>query len=250
MLNIGSRKQLFIDDRFAQEPRNVVLTVNPPAKAGPVNVEATTAPSIVEHDGARYLYQGLNGATSVWTSADGLDWTPRGQLRGVDDDGPMWTSINSVFADPKDPEYPLKGLYERVPKTRTGQDGTPTQAPVPGGGIVQHVPGIRGRGNHAAHRGMTDDELQEELAPGRAAEFRGPFRQRLALHGGEQPAASERQIDHHGHAAVPGERNDAFAGLAIVERIVDLDDVPVPFTLLTLPMIYPVLIPVAAVSFT
>jgi len=129
----------------------VVLTVNPPAKAGPVNVEATTAPSIVEHDGARYLYQGLNRATSVWTSADGLDWTPRGQLRGVDDDGPMWTSINSVFADPKDPEYPLKGLYERVPKTRTGQDGTPTQAPVPGGlylcrsrdGIVwEYLPGL------------------------------------------------------------------------------------------------------------
>jgi len=134
MYDIGSHKQLFIDDRFVHEPRNVTLTVNPPAKAGPVNVEAATAPSIVEHEGTCYLYQGLNGATSVWTSADGLDWAPRGQLRGIDDDGPAWTSINSVFADPTDAEYPFKGLYERIPKVfvepETGRNHV---APVPGG---------------------------------------------------------------------------------------------------------------------
>jgi hypothetical protein len=45
----------------------------------------------------------------------------------------MWTSINSVFADTTDAEYPLKGLYERVPKAGAEPDGTPTQAPVPGG---------------------------------------------------------------------------------------------------------------------
>jgi len=133
MLDIASHKQLFIDDRFVREPRNVAMTVNPPMKAGPVNVEASTAPSIVEHEGLCYLYQGLNGATSLWTSADGLDWTPRGQLKGVDDDGPAWTSTNSVFADPTDHAYPLKGLYERIPKAGMAPDGTPTQAPVPGG---------------------------------------------------------------------------------------------------------------------
>lgn len=133
MHNIGSHKQLFIDDRFVQEARDVVMTVNPPVKAGPVHLEARTAPSVVEHEGVCTLYQGLNGATSLWTSDDGLGWTPRGQLKGMDDDGPEWTSINSVFADPTDPDYPLKGLYERIPKAGMAPDGTPTQAPVPGG---------------------------------------------------------------------------------------------------------------------
>ena len=134
MRNIGSRKQLFMDDRFVQEARNVELTVNPPAKAGPVNVEATTVPSIVEYEGICYLYQGLNGATSAWTSADGLHWTPRGQLKGIDDDGPEWTSINSVFADPTDPEYPFKGLHERIPKVFVEPEtGCNHVAPVPGG---------------------------------------------------------------------------------------------------------------------
>jgi len=65
MLNIGSRKRLFIDDRFVREPRNAALAVNSPAKAGPVSVEASTAPSIVEHEGVCYLYQGLYGVTSL-----------------------------------------------------------------------------------------------------------------------------------------------------------------------------------------
>ena len=85
MIDIGSRKQLLIDDRFMADRRDVALVVNPPAKAGPVNVAASTAPSIVERAGVCYLYQGLNGATSVWTSPDGVDWTPRGPLKGVDD---------------------------------------------------------------------------------------------------------------------------------------------------------------------
>jgi hypothetical protein len=134
MINIQSRKQLFIDERFVASKRDVMLVVNPPAKAGPVNVPASTAPCIVEHEGTCFLYQGLNGVTSVWTSADGLDWMPRGQIAGIDDDGPMWTSINSVFVDPKDTEYPFKGLYERTPRVMIEPDGTRNHvAPVPGG---------------------------------------------------------------------------------------------------------------------
>jgi len=65
VLNIGARKQLFIDGRFVAEKQGVQLVVNPPVKAGTIAVEASTAPSIVEHAGTWYLYQGLNGATSV-----------------------------------------------------------------------------------------------------------------------------------------------------------------------------------------
>lgn len=132
-IEIGSRKQLFIDERFMADRKAVELKVNSPVKAGAIKVEARTVPSIVERDGVCYLYQGLNGATSAWTSSDGIHWTPRGQIADADDAGEMWTSINSVFVDPKDAEYPFKGLYERTPKAGMAPDGSPTQAPVPGG---------------------------------------------------------------------------------------------------------------------
>lgn len=135
MLDIKSRKQLFIDKRFIADKRDVALVVNPPVKAGPVNVEASTAPSIVEHGGVCYLYQGLNGATSVWTSADGLDWTARGPIKGVDDAAGVLTGINSVFIDPEDAGYPFKGLYEFMRKAgpHPGETGAQTQAIQPGG---------------------------------------------------------------------------------------------------------------------
>ena len=132
--NIGSRKQLFIDERFVAEKQGVQLAVNPPVKAGPIDVAAETAPCVVEHDGVCHLYQGLNGRTSLWTSTDGLQWTARGPIAGIDDNGLQWTSINSVFIDPKDAAWPFKGLYERIPKVivepETGRTHTPA---VPGG---------------------------------------------------------------------------------------------------------------------
>jgi hypothetical protein len=134
MINIQSRKQLFIDERFIDDQRNVALVVNPPEKAGRINVDARTAPSIVEHNGTGYLYQGLNGPSSVCTSTDGIAWSSPKQIAGVDDTGPMWTSINSVFIDPKDDQYPFKGLYERTPKELIQPDGKRNHvAPVPGG---------------------------------------------------------------------------------------------------------------------
>lgn len=133
MHHVGTSKQLFIDERFIAVRRDVELTVNPPVKAGRIDLEAWTAPSIVERDGTCYLYQGLNGATSAWTSRDGLVWEPHGQLKGSDDAGPRLTSINSVCLDPKDADYPFKGVYEWIPKARLEPDGTKTQPPVPGG---------------------------------------------------------------------------------------------------------------------
>ena len=135
MYTIGTQKQLFIDERFIAAKRNVALTVNPPVKAGAIDVEASTAPCIVEYEGICYLYQGLNGATAVWTSADGLDWQAHGQLKGADDAGGRCTSINSVFIDPKDAAYPFKGLYEFIRQggPRPGETSGPTQAVQPGG---------------------------------------------------------------------------------------------------------------------
>lgn len=133
-LDIGSRKQLFIDERFFVEKRGVQLVVNPPMKAGLIDVAAETAPCVVEHQGVCHLYQGLNGQTSLWISVDGLKWIPHGSLAGIDDNGPLWTSINSVFLDPNDAEYPWKGLYERTPKSMIDAASKRTHTPpVPGG---------------------------------------------------------------------------------------------------------------------
>ncbi|MEI6972703.1 MAG: hypothetical protein WCL44_14440 [bacterium] len=134
-INVGSDKQLLIDDSLVADMRAAALVVNQPVKAGIINVAASTAPSIVEHGGVCHLYQGLNGGTSVWTSPDGLDWTPRGRIVGVDDSGGVMTSINSVFIDPKDAAYPFKGLYEFIRRSgpRPGDTGAKTQAIQPGG---------------------------------------------------------------------------------------------------------------------
>ncbi|MCF7853759.1 MAG: hypothetical protein K9N51_03095 [Candidatus Pacebacteria bacterium] len=133
MFKLKNHKQLFIDNRFIADEQGVALTVNPPVKAGPIDVDARTAPSIVEHNETCYLYQGLIYPSSVCTSTDGIAWTPPQQIVGVDDNRPMWTSINSVFMDPKESEFPFKGLYEQIPKAGVAPGGAPTQAPVPGG---------------------------------------------------------------------------------------------------------------------
>jgi hypothetical protein len=40
MQAIASHKQLLLDERFVQQPRNMALTVNPPTKAGRVYVSS------------------------------------------------------------------------------------------------------------------------------------------------------------------------------------------------------------------
>lgn len=82
MHSTGPRAQPLIDERFLEEPHDVPLTVTAPAKAGPVNVADPTGLSTVEYGSVCYLYRGLNGATSVWTSPDGIDSEPRGQIAG------------------------------------------------------------------------------------------------------------------------------------------------------------------------
>src|SRR6185295_19790461 len=74
-------------------------------------------------------------------------------------------------------------------------------------------------------RGMREDPLQEELGPAVTVELRGPGRQRLTAHALEKAALGERAIREHGDAALAGERQDPALGLALADRIVDLDEV-------------------------
>jgi len=92
------------------DKRDVTLCVNPPIKAGVIDIEATTIPSIVEHEGTCYLYQGLSGPTSVWTSADGIEWEPRARSQALTTAGSMWTSISSVFIRSERRQIPIQGV--------------------------------------------------------------------------------------------------------------------------------------------
>ena len=67
--------------------------------------------------------------------------------------------------------------------------------------------------------------FRKNCAHVRAVELPGPVGQRPVAHGLEQPPAAEGEVDEDGHAAVGGERQDAVGGVAVVQRVVHLDDV-------------------------
>jgi hypothetical protein len=117
IIPIGSRRQLFIDWRLVSSGQNVWLTVNPPVKAGPIDLDTEHGEmaSIVSHGGRHYLYMRLGErGIGVAVSEDGLKW------RGVDSSLfgqgrqlPLpGVDSGSVFTDPKDSEYPLKGIFD------------------------------------------------------------------------------------------------------------------------------------------
>src|SRR5688572_96765 len=90
--NIGSRKQLFIDERFVEEAQNVILRVNPPVKHGPVllgthaweNGIVTGAGTVIEDRGKYRLWYTACPASGhplapfrlcYAESTDGITWT-------------------------------------------------------------------------------------------------------------------------------------------------------------------------------
>ena len=120
-IQIGIESQLFIDDRFVNQIEDLTRVVNPPVKAGPVDIapQPTGMVSIVEHQGTFYMYGRCNEEAgeigmNVALSTDGLRWRPADRtsfgpgrnvaVPGVDSGG--------VCLDPTDPEYPFKGLFD------------------------------------------------------------------------------------------------------------------------------------------
>src|SRR5688572_9612959 len=91
--------------------------------------------------------------------------------------------------------------------------------------VVDDVLGTARPGNHARDGGVSEDPLQEELGPALAVELGRPRRQRLATNALEQPALGEGAVHEYGDAALAGQGQDAALGLALAERVVDLDEV-------------------------
>ncbi len=73
--------------------------------------------------------------------------------------------------------------------------------------------------------GCDEHELEEELSPRVRVELSRPLGNRLAAHALPQPGAPEGRIDQHAHAAVLRQRQDAFFHPAVVDRVVDANEV-------------------------
>ncbi len=120
-IDVGSRKQLFVDKELIESSNNIHLTMNPPRKAGiafeaegPLENLQIGYPQVMEVDGAYRLYYSAYGwdpererityAQCVRTSRDGIKWE-RPKLRKIDGIG--WTNSigvgcdGAVFLDPK-----------------------------------------------------------------------------------------------------------------------------------------------------
>ena len=144
-LDIGGRKQLFIDERFITAPSNVSLRVNPPVKVGPIDLDAETSGmvGIVPYQGQHWMYyrvaHGEEGGFGVALSEDGVTWRqPRGDgaygpgralpLPGVDS--------GMVCVDVKEPGFPFKGLFDIRRAQEWGLDPT-EYGDVPTAGTTQ-----------------------------------------------------------------------------------------------------------------
>ena len=120
----GSRRQLFIDDRFIAEKSGISLCMNPPATLGPINLPVRwdglhRYVCIVEHDGHLVLYYHTKHGVALAVSEDGQNWAhPVADplvLPGVGE--------GSVFIDPTPADgCPLKGLFQANDPGRWGLD--------------------------------------------------------------------------------------------------------------------------------
>ncbi|MBL9123752.1 MAG: hypothetical protein JNG90_08980 [Planctomycetaceae bacterium] len=100
-LDVGNRKQLFIDRRFIAQSERVELCTNPAQKLGQI-LSADGQPllghvsRVIEDQGQIRLYVGHEGV-AIYKSDDGLHFTPTGRSIG----GGIFSTI---FLDPHDPE--------------------------------------------------------------------------------------------------------------------------------------------------
>lgn len=134
-IQVGSRRQLFIDERLVQQAQGVSLTMNPPAKAGIVDLSPPPAgmPCVVEHEGVYYMYYRLEeGGFAVALSRDAERWRApdSGESLVLPEVGG-----GSVFMDPKPGDgCPFKAIFEVRDAARWGLDPTVTGRAVAAGG--------------------------------------------------------------------------------------------------------------------
>ena len=74
-LDIGNRRQLFVDYRFVQAERNVGLLVHKPRKTGDTCIISGSGhPSVLEKDGVYHMWYSVSSSTAYARSNDGIHW--------------------------------------------------------------------------------------------------------------------------------------------------------------------------------
>ncbi len=108
-LDLGSRKHLFLDDRFIAHSENASFTPNPPSAAQRVHENVNGHTTVIEDETGllRLYYRGEHDCLAVLTSRDGLHWEAPDLGRAgascknaVSPDGYCY---GSVFIDPNAP---------------------------------------------------------------------------------------------------------------------------------------------------
>ena len=99
--DIGSRKQLFIDERFIAQSDRVTLQTNPGQKLGQI-LDGDGQPlmghvsRVIEDQGKIHMYIGHDGV-AIYESDDGLHFTATGRSIGGG-------TFSTIFLDPHDPK--------------------------------------------------------------------------------------------------------------------------------------------------
>ena len=129
-IDIGTKKQLFIDRQFIERSERVTLVLNPPVKQGPIALPGpvTSYVSVVEYGGKCFMYYLGKGGYAVATSRDGVTWASpdlgqSGARRAL---ALPCCSEGSVFVDPKAVDgFPFKGIFGVSKNSSWGANLTP-----------------------------------------------------------------------------------------------------------------------------
>ena len=131
-LDIGNRRQLFVDHRFVQDERNVELVVHPPLKTGDICIPSDSnwdlgSCSVLEKDGVYHMWYRASSALAYARSKDGIHWD-RPPLNLISNDsvpkpnnvvlgygaGGVMEGGGMVFLDPNAPNDQLFRLVTKV----------------------------------------------------------------------------------------------------------------------------------------
>ena len=156
-VEIGSQKQLFIDEKFIETKRGITLSLNPPVQKEPIDLPSAAAgfPYVVEYEHQYFMY---THKRIVAISKDGVHWElPEAGKPGSKVPG------EGVFIDPKAADgYPFKALWGT--SSRWGTNLVPAITPV-------HEPGSKIKEEGALYLYRSKDGFNWEIIPKVAVPF-------------------------------------------------------------------------------
>jgi hypothetical protein len=127
-LSVGNRRQLFLDDRFVQQARNIEFVVHPPQKTGDLIAVSEVGRglggvSVLYDDGVYHLWYGCGNWLAYARSSDGIHWVkPRLNLLPAESaDAPAPPPNAVVATDGGQPRRVGGGMIFLDPNARNGE---------------------------------------------------------------------------------------------------------------------------------